>query len=124
MPKVERFLCGFGKLAEGEKKLENEPHLEEVFAGIIENQIAGSPMLEKVRWTSLKDSQIVSLFGEKGHSISRFMVKQLTAARRISEPADEENKDCQRSSWAGRAVRADCSIESGLRGARIADVER
>ena len=65
-------------MAEGEKKLANEPHLEKVFAGIIENQIAGSPMLEKVRWTSLKDSQIVRLFGEQGHSISRFIVKQLT----------------------------------------------
>lgn len=62
----------------GEKKLENEPYLQEVLVGIIENQIAGSPMREEVRWTSLKDSQIVRLFGEKGHSISRFIVKQLT----------------------------------------------
>ena len=69
---------GFGRLAAGERKIAHEPHLEEVFAGIIENRIAGSPMLEKVRWRSLKDSQIVRVFGEKGHSISRFMVKQLT----------------------------------------------
>jgi hypothetical protein len=65
-------------LAGGEKKLANEPQLQEVFALIVENRTAGSPMLEKVRWTSLKDSQIVRLFEEKGHSISRFMVKQLT----------------------------------------------
>ena len=65
-------------MAAGEKKLENESHLEEVFTEIIENQIAGSPMLEKVRWTSLKDSQIVRLFAAKGHSISRFIVRQLT----------------------------------------------
>lgn len=76
---MEKFQRGFGRLAEGEKKLKNEPHLEEVFAEIIENQMAGSPMLEKVRWTSLKDSQIVRLCGDKGHSISRFIVKQLTA---------------------------------------------
>jgi Rhodopirellula transposase DDE domain len=63
---------------EGEKKLANEPHLEKVFAQIVAHQIAGSPMLEKVRWTSLKDSQIVRLFGEKGYTISRFIVKQIT----------------------------------------------
>lgn len=62
----------------GEKKLANEQHLEVVFAEIVAHQTAGSPMLEQVRWTSLKDSQIVRLFGEKGYSISRFMVKQLT----------------------------------------------
>ena len=65
-------------MAAGEKKLVGEPHLAEVFVGIIENRTAGSPMLEKVRWTSLKDSQTVRLFGEKGYSISRFTVKQLT----------------------------------------------
>ncbi len=62
----------------GEKKLANEPHLGKVFGEIVEHQIAGSPMREKVRWTNLKDSQIVRLFGEKGYSISRFIVKQLT----------------------------------------------
>ena len=65
-PKAERFRREFGLSAAGEKKLENESHLEEVFTEIIENQIAGSPMLEKVRWTSLKDSQIVRLFAAKG----------------------------------------------------------
>ncbi len=65
-------------MAEGEKKLSHEPHLEKVFAEIVVDQIAGSPMREKVRWTSLKDAQIVRLFEEKGHSISRFMVKQIT----------------------------------------------
>ena len=45
---------------------------------IVEAQMAGSPMNEKVRWTNLKDSQIVKLFGQKGLQTSRFIVKQLT----------------------------------------------
>ena len=49
-----------------------------MFDEIIESQTAGSPMNEKVRWTNLKDSQIVKLFGRKGLQTSRFIVKQLT----------------------------------------------
>lgn len=79
-------------MAEGEKKLENEPQLEEVFAEIIENQIAGSPMREKVRWTSLKDSQIVRLCSEKGHPISRFTVKQLTRSAGLTKRRMKKTK--------------------------------
>ena len=49
-----------------------------MFDEIVESQTAGSPMNEKVRWTTLKDSQIVKLFGRKGLQTSRFIVKQLT----------------------------------------------
>ena len=35
-------------------------------------------MNEKVRWTNLKTSAVVKLFGEKGVETSRFMVQQLT----------------------------------------------
>jgi len=82
-------------LAEGEKTLENEPHLEKVFAEIVVDQIAGSPMREEVRWTSLKDSQIVRLFGDKGYSISRFMVKQLTALAGLAQRQMRKTKTAQ-----------------------------
>ncbi len=49
-----------------------------MFDEIVESQTAGSPMNEKVRWTNVKDSQIVKLFGRKGLQTSRFIVKQLT----------------------------------------------
>ena len=49
-----------------------------MFDEIVESQTAGSPMNEKVRWTNLKDSQIVKLFGRKDLQTSRFIVKQLT----------------------------------------------
>jgi hypothetical protein len=68
-------------LAGGEKKLASEPHLAAVFEEMVESEIAGSPMNEKVRWTNLKDTEIVGLFAKKGLSVSRFMVKQLAALK-------------------------------------------
>ena len=122
---MERFLRGFGRLAAGEKKLSGEPHLEAVFAEIIENRIAGSPMLEKVRWTSLKDSQIVRLFGEKGHSISRFTVKQLTdsaglAKRQMKKTLEAKEVD-GRDEQFGRI--ADLKAEYRARGLPILSVD-
>ncbi len=38
-------------------------------------------MNEKVRWTNLKDSEIVRLFEKQELSVSRFIVKQLTALK-------------------------------------------
>lgn len=52
-----------------------------VFDEIVESQTAGSPMNEKIRWTNLKTSDLVKLFGEKGRQTSRFIVKQLTNKR-------------------------------------------
>ena len=119
------FLREFGKLAEGEKKLAGEPHLEEVFGGIIENRIAGSPMLGKVRWTSLKDSQIVRLFGEKGHSISRLMVKQLTALAGLTKRRMKKTKTAKevdgRDEQFGRI--ADLKEEYRARGLPILSVD-
>lgn len=74
-----------------------------MFDEIIENQMAGSPMNEKVRWTNLKEAEIVRLFGAKGFSISRFLVKQLTdlkglAKRRMKKTRtakEVENRDEQ-----------------------------
>ena len=75
---MRKFPDAFGKLVVEEKKLENEPELMTVFDEIVESQTAGSPMNEKVRWTNLKTSGIVKLFGQKGLQTSRFMVKQMT----------------------------------------------
>lgn len=77
---------------EEEKKLENEPHLASLFDEIIESQIAGSPMREKVRWTNLKDGEIVRLFGAQGVSISRFLVKQLTNLQGLAKRAMKKTK--------------------------------
>jgi hypothetical protein len=68
-------------LAAEEKKLVGEPHLVSLFEELVESQIAGSPMNEKVRWTNLKDSEIVRLFEKQELSVSRFIVKQLTALK-------------------------------------------
>jgi len=68
-------------LAAAEKKLASEPHLVTIFEELVESQIAGSPMNEKVRWTNLKDIEIVRLFEKQGLAASRFMVKQLTALK-------------------------------------------
>ncbi len=76
-----RLLPVFGKSAVGEKKLASEPDLATIFEEIVQSQIAGSPMNEKVRWTNLKDSELVRLYESRGLSVSRFMVKQLTALK-------------------------------------------
>ena len=98
---MERFHRGFGKLAEEEKKLKNEPHLEPLFEELIESRTAGSPMNEKVLWTSLKEAEIVRLFEQKGVTITRFIAKQLTELKGLARATDEENQDCQRSRESG-----------------------
>jgi len=74
-----------------------------VFDEIVESHTAGSPMNEKVRWTNLKTSEEVKLFGEKGLQTSRFIVKQLTnmkgfVKRKMSKKMtikEVENRDQQ-----------------------------
>ncbi len=79
-------------MAGEEKKLENEPHLESLFEELIESQIAGSPMNEKVLWTSLKEAEIVRLFEQKGISITRFIAKQLTELKGLAKRAMKKTK--------------------------------
>ena len=52
-----------------------------VFEEFVQLQTAGSPMNEKQQWTNLKTSDLVKLFDEKGVSVSRFIVKQLTQVK-------------------------------------------
>ncbi len=77
---------------EEEKKLKNEPHLEPLFEELIENQTAGSPMNEKVRWTNLKDGEIVRLFEQQGISITRFIAKQLTTLKGLAKRRMKKTK--------------------------------
>ena len=64
-----------------------------MFDEIVESQTAGSPMNEKVRWTNLKDSQIVKLFGQKGLQTSRFIARTVDQNERLSEAKNEQNDD-------------------------------
>lgn len=79
-------------MAAGEKKLENEPHLELLFEELIESRVAGSPMNEKVRWTTLRDGEIVGLFEQRGVSITRFIAKQLTGLKGLAKRAMKKTK--------------------------------
>lgn len=75
-----------------EKKLANEPCLEPLFEELIESQIAGSPMNEKVRWTNLKDGEIVRLFEQRGVLVTRFIVKQLTTLKGLAKRQMKKTK--------------------------------
>lgn len=79
-------------MAGGEKKLENEPQLPGIFKQIIESNIAGSPMNEKVRWTNLTDMAIVRSFQHRGLAVSRYIVKQLTALEGFAKRAMKKSK--------------------------------
>ena len=67
-----------------------------LFDEIVESQTAGSPMNEKVRWTNLKTSDMVKLFGEKGIQTSRFVINQLTKMKGFVKRKNEQNDAPQR----------------------------
>ncbi len=79
-------------MAEEEKKLENEPPIEALFEEIIESRIAGSPMNEKVRWTNLKEAEIVRLFEQKGVTITRYIARQLTELKGLTKRAMKKTR--------------------------------
>lgn len=76
----------------GEKKLDSEPHLVTIFKEIVQSNIAGSPMNEKVRWTNLTDTAIVRSFQSRGVAISRFIVKQLVAIEGLAKRGMKKSK--------------------------------
>ncbi len=49
-------------------------------------------MNEKVCWTNLKDGEIVSLFEQKGVSITRFIAKQLTKMKGLAKRKMKKTK--------------------------------
>ena len=79
-------------MAGAEKKLAQEPQVERMFEEIVETQTAGSPMNQKVRRTNLKDAEIVRIFGARGVSSSRFIVKQLTALKGLAKRQMKKTK--------------------------------
>jgi Rhodopirellula transposase DDE domain len=62
----------------GRKKIrEKIEGIDEMFLEIVEENTAGSPMDEGIRWTNLGLKGISRKFGEKGYEISPYVVKQL-----------------------------------------------
>jgi Rhodopirellula transposase DDE domain len=62
----------------GRKKvIETLPGINEIFLHVIENNTAGSPMDEEIKWTNLTRQEIANLLAEKGINISVTVVDQL-----------------------------------------------
>lgn len=58
---------------------ETLPQLEETFLAVLEDQTAGSPVNEKVKWTNLTHAQIADQLKERECDVSESVVKQLLA---------------------------------------------
>jgi hypothetical protein len=62
----------------GRKKIrEKIEGIDELFLEIVEENTAGSPMDENIKWTNLGLKGIAEKFQEKGHKVSPYVVKQL-----------------------------------------------
>jgi hypothetical protein len=62
----------------GRKKIrEKIEGIDEMFLEIVEENTAGNPMDEGIKWTNLGLKGISKKFEEKGHKISPYVVKQL-----------------------------------------------
>jgi len=62
----------------GRKKIrEKREGIDEMFLEIVEENTAGSPMDESIKWTNLGLEGISRKFKEKGHNVSAHVVKQL-----------------------------------------------
>jgi hypothetical protein len=62
----------------GRKKIiEKIESIDEMFLEIMEENTAGSPMSEDIKWTNLGDTGIAKKFEEKGQNVSPYVVKQL-----------------------------------------------
>jgi hypothetical protein len=62
----------------GRKKIrEKIEGIDELFLEIVEENTAGSPMDENIKWTNLGLKGIAKKFEEKGHNVSPYVVKQL-----------------------------------------------
>lgn len=62
----------------GRKKIRDKiAGIDEVFLQIVEEQTAGSPINEEVKWTNMGVRGISRAFKEKGYEVSDYVVKQL-----------------------------------------------
>jgi len=66
------------KLGGGRKcVLDEQPDINKAFLKIMEKNIAGSPMNEKIKWTNLTRGQIAEKLSKKGFKVSVTVVAQL-----------------------------------------------
>jgi len=62
----------------GRKKIrEKREGIDEMFLEIVDENTAGSPMNEDIKWTNLGQTGIAKKFEEKGQKVSPYVVKQL-----------------------------------------------
>jgi len=57
--------------------LAKTPDINTIFLQLLKEHTAGDPMDEKVKWTNLRCSDIVSLLAKKGFKVSRNIVRKL-----------------------------------------------
>jgi hypothetical protein len=66
------------KTGGGRKKIRDKTeNIDTVFLEIVEENTAGSPMDENIKWTNLGPTGISKKFKEKGYTISPYVVTQL-----------------------------------------------
>jgi len=104
------YLTGIRKNGAGRKRvIEEQPEINETFLKVIEENTAGSPMNEKIKWTNLTRGQIADKLAEKGFNVSVTVVDRLlennnfrrrkaskTVAGGKSESRDEQFKNIER----------------------------
>jgi Rhodopirellula transposase DDE domain len=62
----------------GRKKItEKIENIDKIFLEIVEENTAGSPMNEDIKWTNLGDTGVAKKFEEKGQKVSPYVAKQL-----------------------------------------------
>ena len=72
------YLTGIRKHGAGRKRvIEEQPEINEAFLKVIEQNTAGSPMNEEIKWTNLTRGQIAEKLIEEGFDVSVTVVDQL-----------------------------------------------
>jgi len=74
------------KAGGGRKKIEEkDPGLEQAFEEVMEENTAGSPMEEGIKWTNLGQKGIAQKLEKKGHRVSEKTVKKLLKRKRYGK---------------------------------------
>jgi hypothetical protein len=104
------YLAGIRKYGAGRKRVvEEQLEISGAFLKVIEQNTAGSPMNEEIKWTNLTRGQIAEKLTEEGFNVSVTVVDQLlkknnfrrrkaskTVAGGKSENRDEQFKNIER----------------------------